>query len=107
MRPSAGRGTPATSAKVELARLARLERLAEESGGGARSGDQKHTGRVAVEAMNEPRLPTVAVGERVEHLVDVACHSGAALHREPERLVEHDHVRILVQDDRLQRFAIP
>ena len=35
----------------------------------------------------------------------MARGAGAALHREPHRLVEHQHVVVLVEHDRLQEFA--
>ena len=35
----------------------------------------------------------------------MACRAGAALHREPHRLVEHQHVVVLVERDRLEERA--
>jgi hypothetical protein len=47
----------------------------------------------------------VRIAQNLEHAVDVACGAGAALHRKSHRLVEHEHVGILVERDRFEEGA--
>ena len=56
--------------------------------------------------MHQPRPLAGAVAERAEHAVDMLVGAGAALHREPHRLVEHHHVVVFVERDRLEEGAI-
>ena len=44
--------------------------------------------------------------KRAQHAVDMARGAGAALHRKPHRLVEHQHVGVFVQRDRLDEGAV-
>ena len=48
--------------------------------------------------MDEARLLAVGSGERGEHAVDMALGARAALHGEAMRLVDHEDVAVLVQD---------
>ena len=77
---------------VELLGLAIAERLGQPLGRLAGARDQQQAGRVLVEAMDQPRPLLVAEAQRVEHAVDMALGARAALHREPRRLVERDHL---------------
>ena len=106
MRPRGGPRHAGDQRPVELARLARLEGLAEEGGGRARAGDDQHAGRIAVEPMHELRLAPLPVGEGFQHGVDMARHARSALHGEAGRLVQHDHLRILVQDGGFEHLAV-
>ena len=45
------------------------------------------------------------VAQHLQHAVEMARGAGAALHRKPHRLVEHQHVVVLVQRDRLEERA--
>jgi hypothetical protein len=47
----------------------------------------------------------VPVAHHLQHAVEMARGAGAALHREPHRLVEHQHVVVFVERDRLQKSA--
>ncbi len=44
--------------------------------------------------------------QRAQHAVEMARGAGAALHGEPHRLVEHQHVVVFVQRDRLDEGAV-
>ncbi len=90
---------------VDLARRARAEGLGERGGGKARLGDQQAAGGVLVEPVHQARALAVGVAQHVEHAVEMARGAGAALHREPHRLVEHQHVGVLVQRDRFEEGA--
>ncbi len=69
-------------------------------------GDQQHAGGVAVEPVHQARPVAEAVGHAGEQAVDVAAGAGAALHGDAERLVEHQHVLVLEQDDALDEVAV-
>ena len=68
-------------------------------------GHQQAPGCVLVEPVHQARPLAGAVAQHIEHAVDVAHGAGAALHREPHRLVQDQHVVVLVQHDRPQEFA--
>ena len=89
---------------VDLARRARAEGLGERGRGEARLGDQQAARRVLVEPVHQPRPLAVHAGlaQHLQHAVEMARGARAALHREAHRLVEHQHVVVLVQDDRLE-----
>jgi len=55
--------------------------------------------------VHEPRPLAVAVAQDFQHAVEMARRARAALHRKPYRLVEHQHVDVLVERDRLQERA--
>ena len=70
-------------------------------------GDEQNAGGVAVNAMNETRAFTAeTVGHVFEHAVDMFLGAGAALHREAKRLVEHEHVLVLVDDHFFDEIAV-
>ena len=48
--------------------------------------------------MDQPRPLLEAEAQRVEHAVDMPLGAGAALHGQPRRLVQHDDVVVLVDD---------
>ncbi len=57
--------------------------------------------------MHEPRpLAAEAIGHAGQHAVDVARGARAALHREPKRLVQHQHLVVLVEDHGFDRVAV-
>ena len=90
---------------VDLARRARAERLRQRGRRKARLGDQQAAGGVLVEPVHQPRALAVRVAQHLEHAVDMARGAGAALHRKPHRLVEHQHVGVLVERDRFEERA--
>ncbi len=69
---------------------------------------EQTAGRVLVETMDQTRPLRVLARrrQRAEHAVDMVLGAGAALHGEAGRLVEHQHVVVLVEHDRLQKRAI-
>ena len=107
MRPCRGFGTPAIERPVDLARRARAEGLRERRRGKARLGDEQAAGRVLVEPVHEARALAVhaRLAQHLQHAVEVARGARAALHRQAHRLVEHQHVVVLVQRDRLEEIA--
>ena len=52
------------------------------------------------------RWPSLRGRADLEHAVEVARGAGAALHRKPHRLVEHQHVVVLVERDRFEEGAV-
>ncbi len=58
--------------------------------------------------MHEARALPVRPGaaQRPEHAVEMARGPRAALHRKTHGLVEHHHVRVLIQRDRLDEGAV-
>ena len=61
-----------------------------------------------VQPVHQPRLLPLGVAHHFQHVVDVARDAGAALHREPRRLVQHHDVGVLEEDhvlERLQRLG--
>ena len=71
--------------------------------GEARLGDQEAAGGLLVEPMHQPRFLALGVAHHLQHLVDMPRGAGTALHREPGRLVQHEHVIVLVKRHGLQR----
>ncbi len=82
---------------VDLAGAAGLEGAGERGRGAGRAGEEQHARGVAVEAVDEPRLLGGAEAQRLGEAVDVAAGAGAALHREPRRLVERDDLVVAVE----------
>ena len=64
----------------------------------ARAGDQQRARRVLVEPVDQLGPRAALVGEPVEQPVEMLVGLGPALRREARRLVEHERVRILVDD---------
>ena len=91
---------------VDLSRRARAEGFCQGRRREPRLGDEQAARGVLVEPMNEARALAVSVAQRLEHAVDMAHGAGAALHREPHRLVEHQHVGVFVERERLEERAI-
>ena len=92
---------------IGLGRRARLEDAPELGRRIARLGNEQHTAGVAVEAMHQPRpLTAEAVGHAGQQPIDVTLGAGAALHGQPKRLVEHEHVLVLEQDRPLDQIAV-
>ena len=56
--------------------------------------------------MDQPRPLLVAEAQRVEHAVDMPLGPGAALHRQPRRLVQHDDLVVLVDDQAADLLGI-
>jgi len=71
--------------------------------GGAR--EEEDAARPAIEPVDQAR-PLAARGQRGEHPVQVARGPGAALDREPGRLVQDQERVVLVQDQRAQPFGV-
>ena len=105
MRPCCTLGTPATKRPIDLARRARAEGLGQRRRRKARLGDEQAAGGVLVEPVHEPRPLAVRVAQHFEHAVEMARGAGAALHRKPHRLVEHQHVGVFVERDRFEKRA--
>ena len=55
--------------------------------------------------MHQPRPLAVRVAQDFQHAVEMARGAGAALHRKPHRLIEHQNVGVLVERDRFQELA--
>ena len=91
---------------VDFLRPARAEDRAELGRDLSRLGDQQHARSVAIEPMDKNGPIAVLVGERLQHAVDVALGSRAALDREAVGLVEHDDVAVLEQRHRPDRLAV-
>ena len=83
---------------VELLGLAVAEGVAQPPGRQAGAGDQQQARRVLVQAVDQPRPLLVAETQRVEHAVDMPLGPGPALHRQARRLVQHDDLVVLVDD---------
>ena len=81
------------------------KRLGELGRGACASGDHQEPAGVAVEAVHEAR-PLALSGERRQHAVEVTPGPGAALHREPGRLVEDQERGVLVQDPGAQPVGV-
>ncbi len=82
---------------IDLARRAVAECAGQMGRGKARLGDQQAAGGLAVDPVHQPRLLPLGVAHHLQHLVDMARHAGAALHGEARRLVEDEHVVILIE----------
>ena len=93
---------------VDLARRARAEGLGQRRGGKARLRHQQAAGGVLVEPVHQARALRVGVraAQGAQHAVEMARGAGAALHGEPHRLVEHQHVVVFVERDRLDEGAV-
>src|SRR5262245_2836711 len=61
--------------------------------------DQQTPSRILVQSVHQSRTLTVGTAQSAEHAVDMAHCAGAALNREPYRLIEHQYVGILVECD--------
>ena len=82
---------------VGLLGVAAAEGFGELHRGKARARHHQHARRVAVEPVDEARLLALLVAPGLEHVVDVARDARAALHREAGRLVEDEHLGVLVE----------
>ncbi len=56
---------------IDFLRLARAENLAELGRHAARLGDKEHTGRIAIEPMDEHRTLALFIRERSQHAIDM------------------------------------
>jgi hypothetical protein len=90
---------------VDFTRRARTEGFGERGGGEAGLGDEQAAGSVLVEPVHQPRPLAVRITHHLQHAVEMTRGAGAALHREPHRLVEHKHVVVFVERDRFEKFA--
>ena len=90
---------------VDLARGAGAKGFRQRGGGEAGLRHQQAARGVAVEPMHKARALALLVPQTVQHAVDMLDHAGAALHRKPDRLVEHQHVGVLVERNRLEECA--
>ena len=105
MRPCCGLRHARDQRPVDLARRTRAEGLGERRGGKPGLRHQQAAGGILVEPVHQPRALAVGVAQHVEHAIEMARGAGAALHREPHGLVEHQHVVVLVERDRFEEFA--
>src|SRR5713101_2141567 len=71
---------------VDLARGAMTERSGQRRRSEARFRDQETAGGLLVEAMHQPRLLSLGIAHRFQHLVDVPRGAGTALYRQPAGL---------------------
>jgi hypothetical protein len=55
--------------------------------------------------VHQPGALALRVAQHLEHAVEMARGARAALHREPHGLVQHQHVGVLVERDRLEEIA--
>ena len=55
--------------------------------------------------MHQPRPLAVRVAHDFQHAVEVPRGAGAALHRKPHRLVEHQHIGIFVERNRFEKVG--
>jgi hypothetical protein len=69
-------------------------------------GNQQYACCIAVETMDETRPIAEAIRHRSEDAIEVALRARAALHRDTERLVQHQHMVILEQDRVFDQLAI-
>src|SRR5450756_1472240 len=98
--------------EVRLLYAARLELRHEAGLGRVRLGNHDQPGRVAVQAMHDPgpldardaAVFRVARQERIDHRP--APVPGRRVDDEPGRLVDHQHVRVLVQDLKRDRLGL-
>ena len=56
--------------------------------------------------MNQARLLALGVAPGLQHAVDMARDAGTALHRQAGRLVEHEHLVVLVQQHGRQQVVV-
>ena len=95
---------PGNQRPVDFARRARAEGFGERRRRKARLGDEQAAGGIFVEPVHQPRPLTLRVAHHPQHAVEMARGAGAALHREPHRLVEHQHVGVFIERDGLEKF---
>ena len=88
---------------VDFARLARAKILGERARRKARLGNEQAAGGILVEPVHEARALSLGVAQNFQHAVEVPHGARAALHRKPHRLVEHQHVGVLVKGDRAEK----
>ncbi len=93
---------------VDLARRTRAEGFRQRRGGKTGLRHQQAAGGVLVEAVDEARALRVRVltTQCAQHAVEVMHRAGAALHGKAHRLVEHQHVVVFVERDRLDEGAV-
>jgi hypothetical protein len=65
-----------------------------------------HARGVAIEPVDEPRLLALFAAPDLQHVVDVAGNTGAALHRQPGWLVEDEDLVVLVQQHLAQHLRV-
>ena len=90
---------------IDFARRARAEGFCQSRRRKPRLGDEEAAGGILIEPVHQPRPLAVRVAQDFQHAVEVARGAGAALHRKPHRLVEHQDVGVFVERDRFQEFA--
>jgi hypothetical protein len=81
---------------IDLGRVASPDRFAERGRRRRRPRHHEHAGRVAIEAVDQPRFLLLAKGEELEQPIDMARDSAAALRGQASRLVENQHGIILM-----------
>ncbi len=91
---------------VGLLRLAGTKRLGELHGREPCPGNDQHAAGVAIEPVHQSWLLTLPVAPRLEHRIDAPGDTGAALHGESGRLVEDEHLVVLVEQHPGQQFAV-
>ena len=106
MRPSRRLRNPLDQSPVDFSRFARPKQSAEVGGHLARFRAEQHAGSVAVEPVHEHRAGAIAVGEQFQHAVDMALRSRAPLHGKAERLVEDEHILILIERHGAERLDV-
>lgn len=87
---------------VGLLHVPATERGGQPRGRAGRAGEDQHAGRVAVQPMHEARPMLRPEAQRIEPRVEMAGNSGATLHRQAMRLVQHQQVLVPIQDQTLQ-----
>ena len=90
---------------IDFPRRARAECLGESRRRKARLGDQQAARSVLIEPVHQPRTLAVRVAQNFQHAVEVPRGAGAALHRKPHRLVEHEHIVVFIERDRLEEIG--
>ena len=90
---------------VDLARRTRAEGLGERRGGEPGLRHQQAAGGILVEPVHQARALAVGVAQHVEHAIEMARGAGAALHRQPHGLVEHQHVVVFVERDGFEEIT--
>ena len=91
---------------VDLAGVAVAEGLGQLLRGKAGLGDEDDAGGFPVQPVHEARLVALAVGEGIQHAIEMAAQARTALHGKAGGLVQHHHHAVLEQHHVLDGLAV-
>ena len=91
---------------INLARLPRAEDLPEVGSHLPVAGDKQNARRVPIEPMHQHRPVATRIRESLQEAIEVFARAGAPLDGKPERLIQHNDVAVLVEDEILDASAI-